>query len=142
MRLILLLLTVCSVHAFAQFVDPSNHEAEPIGGTAAVAIIYYRIDFTEEQTEELRIREAELIFSVSDEGKAKLEKVNNITMHSIVDSLMRLNDQIPEFYPKTENGKPVNGIYFMKLSWPNYQPLLQSVPPMMRMSPYMFMSRR
>ena len=127
------LLILCTTAALAQQRDTLNLKAEPVGGTASLAIIYYRIDFTPEETEYLRTHEAELIFSVTYQGKAKLEKVNDIEMRSVIDSMMRVNDRLPDFYPETANGKAQNGIYFMKLSWPNYEFPLQ---PQQKQIPY------
>lgn len=101
--------------------DTLNMKTQPRGGKAALQIVYYRIDFTKEETDFLRTHVPELIFSVSPQGKAKLEKVNDIEMRSIVDSMMRVNDRLPEFYPERVNGRAENGIYFLKLMWPNYQ---------------------
>lgn len=98
-----------------------GQKAEPKGGKGALQIIYYRIDFTQEETDYLRTHSPELIFSVNESGKAKLEKVNDIAMQSIIDSLMHVNDQLPGFYPERVNGIAQQGVYFLRLSWPNYQ---------------------
>jgi hypothetical protein len=122
----------------AQAIDPSDAEAEPKGGEALVTIVYYRIDFTQEQLEYLRTHEAELIFSVSDKGKAVLEKVNDIDNRAVIDSMMRVSHQLPEFFPKISNGRAVNAVYFMKLAWPHYEQLLpQQQQPFQPMVPYM-----
>jgi hypothetical protein len=123
--IITILLFFVSVALFAQAPDNLNAEAEPKGGDAIIAIVYYKIDFTQEQTDYLRTHEAELIFSVSERGRAVLEKVNDIDDSSVIDSMMRVNDRLPEFFPKISNGKAVNSIYFMKLSWPHYN---QQIP--------------
>lgn len=108
-----------TVTAFAQ--QSAEQKTEPKGGKAALQLVYYRIDFTQEQTDYLRTHSPELIFSVTPEGKAKLEKANDIDMPSVVDSLMNVNDRLPEFNPEIVNGQPQIGIYFLKITWPNYQ---------------------
>lgn len=126
--LAVLLLSFSSfVASFAQQPDSLNMKTQPKGGMGALQIVYYRIDFTREETDYLRTHEAELIFSVSDKGVAKLEKVNDIEMQSVVDSMMRVNDRLPEFYPERVNGRAETGVYFLKLAWPNYQRQISSV---------------
>ncbi len=61
--------------AFAQNPATQNTKAQPVGGKGALQIIYYRIDFRQEETEYLRTHSPELIFSVSEYGKARLEKI-------------------------------------------------------------------
>lgn len=112
-------------------VDSLNMSASPKGGLAALALVYYKIDFAPEEVAYLRLHEAELIFTVNENGKATLEKVNEIEMRSIIDSMMRVNDQLPPFYPEVVDGKPRNTLYFMRLRWPHYEDVRQIFP-----SPY------
>ena len=128
MRLIIVLLFV-STGAFGQMFDSLNMKTQPRGGKGALQIVYYRIDFTKEETDFLRTHAPELIFSVSPQGKARLEKVNDLGMQSIVDSMMRVNDRLPDFYPERVNGRAENGVYFLKLTWPNYQSQLGLISP-------------
>jgi hypothetical protein len=110
-----------SVAAFAQIPTSQNIKAQPVGGKGALQIVYYRIDFTQEETDYLRTHTPEMIFSVSEYGKARLEKVNDIDRQSIIDSLMNMNNRLPDFYAARVNGRPEQGVYFLKLTWPNYQ---------------------
>lgn len=126
--------------AFGQKPDSLNRVAEPKGGMAALALVYYKIDFTREETEYLRANEAELIFMVNENGKATLEEVKDIAMHSVVDSMMRMNDRLPEFYPEAVNGKPQNALFFMRLRWPQYEALEPAFPP--SYNRYHYMGRR
>lgn len=115
--------------AFAQVADTVNRAAAPKGGVAAVGLVYYKIDFTPEEVEYLRDNEAELIFKVSEEGKATLEKVNGIGLPSIIDSMMRVNDRLPEFYPEVVDGKAQNSLFFMKMKWPKYENVARPIMP-------------
>src|SRR4051812_18088224 len=101
----LIAIVLISACAFAQNPASLNTKAQPVGGKGALQIIYYRIDFTQEETEYLRTHTPELIFSVSEYGKARLEKVNDIDRQSIIDSLMNVNDRLPEFYPERVSGR-------------------------------------
>ncbi len=108
--------------AFAQNpISSENTKAQPIGGKGELQIIYYKIDFTPEETQYLRTHSAELIFSVSESGIARLEKVNDIEMPSIVSKMMAVSDQLPAFQPERVNGRREAGVYFLHLAWPNYQ---------------------
>jgi hypothetical protein len=123
--------------AFGQVAETANRTAAPKGGVAAVALVYYKIDFTNEEAEYLRAHEAELIFTISEEGRATLEKVNGIEIRSIVDSMMSVNDRLPEFDPEIVDGKPQGTIYFMRLRWPQYKELT----PVFQ-SPYNYFGRK
>lgn len=114
--------------AFGQMTDTLNRDVAPKGGIAAVGLVYYKIEFTPEEVAYLRDNEAEMIFKVSEEGKATLEKVNNIGLPSIVDSMMRVNDRLPEFYPEVVDGKPQPSLYFMKIRWPEYETVERTFP--------------
>lgn len=140
MRTIILLFLV-SAAAFGQVMDNPNMKAQPIGGKGELQIVYYRIDFTPEETQYLRTHAAELIFSVSESGIARLEKVNDIGMQSIVNKMLAVNDRLPAFYPERVNGRREAGVYFLYLTWPNYQgtygltspyPAVQFYNPVMR----------
>lgn len=96
-------------------------KTQPKGGKGAVQIVYYRIDFTQEETNYLRTHAPELIFSVTENGKARLEKVNDIDRQSIIDSLMSVNDELPDFIPEYVNGVAQQGVYVLRLAWPNSQ---------------------
>lgn len=111
-------------------------KTQPKGGKGAIQIIYYRIDFTQEDTDYLRTHAPELIFSVNEYGKARLEKVNDIDRSSIIDSLMKMNDRLPEFYPEQVNGKNEQGVYFLRLTWPNYQLTGNSYTPTINLQYY------
>jgi hypothetical protein len=115
-----------SFTAFGQSPDTLNRRVEPKGGMAALAIVYYKIDFNPEEIEYLRANEAELIFMVSETGKGKLEKVNDIGMPSIVERM--LNDDLPDFFPEVVDGKPQSAVYFMKLRWPHYSDMTPVSP--------------
>jgi hypothetical protein len=108
---------------FGQNTDTLSRRVEPKGGVAAVAIVYYKIDFNPDEIEYLRDHEAELIFMVDSQGKATLEKVNFIEMPSIVERMMRVDHQLPDFYPEMVDGKAQSSVYFLRLRWPHYQPM-------------------
>lgn len=105
---------------FAQ-IDPGNSHATPKGGMAAVALVYYKIDFSKEERAHLRTHEAELIFGVSETGVAKLEKVNGIGILSIIDSMKRVDHKLPLFNPEMIDGVAQPTVFFMMIQWPHYQ---------------------
>jgi hypothetical protein len=125
-----------SLAGLGQAPDTLNRRVEPKGGMAALALIYYKIDFNPEEVAYLRSNEAELIFMVSEKGKAVLEKVNDIGMLSIVDSMMRVNDQLPEFHPELVDGKPQSALYFLRLRWPQYTDMHAVTPYNMQRANY------
>ncbi|HZY82783.1 MAG TPA: hypothetical protein VFE50_24855 [Cyclobacteriaceae bacterium] len=127
---LIILALLISFAALSQNTNTSDRKVEPKGGVAAVAIVYYKLDFIPEEVEYLRTHEAELIFLVDEKGKAVLEKVNNIEMRSIVDVMMLQNESLPEFYPEVVNGVAQSSVYFMKVRWPQYQ--------VMQPAPYMY----
>jgi hypothetical protein len=117
---VVVLLSLCTAHAFAQ-VDSLNMKASPRGGMAALALVYFKIDFAAPQRDYLRQHEAELVFFVDEQGRAKLEKVNDIEDPVIIDSMMNVNHRLPEFSPELRNGQPQSTLYFMRIQWPQYE---------------------
>lgn len=116
-----LVVVLIPMFVFGQKVDSLNYHTEPKGGMAALAITYFKIDFTKEEIDYLRTHEAELIFMVNEDGRAKLEKVNNIGIPSIIDSMKRADHRLPEFYQEVVDGIPQRALFFITIRWPHYE---------------------
>jgi hypothetical protein len=109
-----------SIDSYAQEKDSLNYGPEPQGGINGLALHYFKIDFTKKQRLVLGMNEIELIYSVTRDGKASLEKVNDLEDPEIIDSLILATERLPLFQPQVVDGKSVPAIYFVKLRFPTY----------------------
>ncbi|WP_157593076.1 hypothetical protein [Rufibacter tibetensis] len=117
-----LLLFCCLLYSLAGRAQTTQGiiEPEPVGGTVDLALVYYKINFTQEQRQYLTEKSIELIFPISAEGKAKLEKINGVTDPVILDSLVQASARVPRFRPKEVNGVKQAAVYFYPLRYPAY----------------------
>ncbi|GAB3171137.1 hypothetical protein [Telluribacter humicola] len=118
---LLLILLFVATQARAQTSDSLNQNVSPKGGLNALALHYYRIDFTKEQRQRLKDVELEFIYQIDESGALALEEVNGINDKDIVDSLKNRTLTLPRFSPQVVNGTPQPSLYFMKLTFPSYQ---------------------
>ncbi|MFT4667447.1 MAG: hypothetical protein ACI8YQ_001907 [Polaribacter sp.] len=114
--LVLLLFTFNS--SFAQLIDQDASAPKSVN---ALALEFYRIDFTKGQRAELEGKELELIFTLSESGRAVLEEVNGLKNQIILDSLKQCTNRLPEFNPKIKNGVAKESLYFLQLIYPTYE---------------------
>lgn len=112
----------------------SDSEAEPVGGLNALALVYFKINFTPEQRQSLATVDLEFIYNVSERGEAKIEKINGVDDRAILDSLYHPRQRLPHFTPKLVNGQPQPTLYFMKLRFPWYTPYDQTIDTRRRVS--------
>lgn len=105
---------------YAQERETLNYGPEPQGGINGLALQYFKINFTKKQRLVLGMNEIELIYSITENGKAILEKVNNVNDPIIIDSLVQATERLSLFQPQVVDGKPVSAIYFVTLRFPTY----------------------
>lgn len=105
----------------AQNLDTLNRETAPIGGIDALALNYFRIDFSKAQRKEIAGVELEFIFQIDETGNPTLEEVNGTNNAVIIDSLKSITPKLQQFYPALENGVPRSSLYFMQLTFPRYK---------------------
>lgn len=118
----ILLLWFFTLSLFAQEQSDSlTTDAEPLGGINALALHYYKIDFSKAQRDSLKDVEIEFIYEVDPQGRATLAEINGIRNNSILDSLRKASETIPDFRPRVEEGQAVASLYFMQLVFPSYQ---------------------
>ncbi|MCB0531531.1 MAG: hypothetical protein KDD14_04975 [Saprospiraceae bacterium] len=110
-----LLFATLSLHA------QDTQPVSPKGGVNALALEYYRIDFSKAQRERLTDVEIEFIYSVDTAGNPSLEKINGPSEPDILDSLRSRTEYLPRFNPAIQNGVPVASIYLLKLVFPSYK---------------------
>ena len=108
--------------------DTTYSDPEPIGGINRLALVYYDIEFTKEQRKLLEDVTLEMVFAVSKEGIAQLERVNGIQNRSLIDSLYAQNPQLIGFKPAMQGGMPLESLYFMKFRYPDYKMNTQEIP--------------
>jgi hypothetical protein len=129
MRLLIFTLTfiLASITANAQEKDSLNYGPTPKGGISALALHYFKIDFTRTQRLLLNANKIELVYSVDQYGKAALEKVNYLSDPIIIDSLVKATEKVPLFQPQVVNGKPTSSIYFLSLRFPRYDAVQENI---------------
>lgn len=104
-----------SLHAQTDFLSG------PIGGDNILVNRYLDIEFTKEQRELLEGKEIEFIYSVDSLGNAKLDIINGINDHAILDSFRLASQTLPPFYPWTKESLWYK--YFLKIHFPEYTSL-------------------
>ncbi len=104
----------------AQSSGKVSQEASPQGGVDALALEYYRIDFTKAQRQKLRDVRIEFIYRIDEQGIPTLAEINGVTDRDIVDSLRSRTPMLPRFNPRIEGGTPQSSLYMMQLTFPAY----------------------
>jgi hypothetical protein len=125
MKKIYLLLSfflLASMGLFGQVTSPLSQTVAPKGGVNALALEYFKINFTKEQRNRLKEKEIEFIYQIDPLGKPTLEAIKGITDRDILDSLEKRTSSLPQFQPQISAGVPQSALYFVKLTFPTYQP--------------------
>ena len=97
-----------------------SQEAFPQGGVDALALEYYRIDFTKEQRQRLRDVRIEFIYQIDPQGVPILAEINGVSDRDLVDSLRSRTPMLPRFNPRILEGTPQSALYIMQLVFPAY----------------------
>ena len=85
-----------------------------------MALPFYKIKFSKEQRALLKQKEIELVFSIDEQGVAKLEDIQGIADQAIQDSLQQAAAKVPKFHPRTVDGAKESSLYFLKFQLPDY----------------------
>ncbi|RZK24625.1 MAG: hypothetical protein EOO43_07365, partial [Flavobacterium sp.] len=108
-----LLLLVFSGSVAQPYVDDTK------GITQKLALVYYKINFTEEQRRALSGLELEFIFRVDSLGYPVLEDVNGLHDAVLLDSMKRAGP-LPRIPVSDEYKEATYSLFFLKLQYPVY----------------------
>jgi hypothetical protein len=119
---ILLVFLLSFYSAFAQVTLKSG--PTPAGGLDAVALTFYKINFTKAQRTALADVDIEFILAINPDGVATVEKVNGLTDQVLLDSLYNAGSQLPKFQPKIVKGERQSSLYFFQMRFPTYDAVI------------------
>ncbi len=105
----------------AQTTGPDQKAPAPEGGVEALALEYYKIDFTKAQRKRLKNVEIEFIYRIDEQGNPDLVDINGLTDRDLLDSLRSQTPKLPRFSPMLQGGIPAASIYTMLLVFPSYK---------------------